>query len=70
MAAANGTLTPPSLPPAPSSPSLSPAKRKRAHTQTAVTSNGASPGTHGKSASQGPRSLQAAIEDIVTVLKK
>jgi hypothetical protein len=59
MATPNGTLTPPALNPAPTSPSL--AKRKRTDTETqAHVPNGASTPATG---------LQSVLEDIVAVLK-
>jgi hypothetical protein len=66
MASANGTLTPPSLPQAPSSPSI--AKRKRSEADNATLSNGAST-ANGKIVNGSSRSLQAVIEDIISVLK-
>ncbi|KAF1928936.1 uncharacterized protein M421DRAFT_420164 [Didymella exigua CBS 183.55] len=66
MAAANGTLTPPSLPPAPESPSL--AKRKHAHTAV-VLSNGASAATPKKAANASTHTLSAVLLDILYVLK-
>jgi hypothetical protein len=65
--AANGTLTPPSLPPAPTSPSL--AKRKHAAAGSIV-SNGASVSAQGKLAPQSPYSLQTVLGDIIDVLKR
>ena len=64
---ANGALTPPSLPPAPTSPSL--AKRKRTETD-AATLNGASSAAPAKLADRVPPPLQAALEDILSVLKR
>lgn len=63
MAAANGTLTPPTLPPAPQSPSA--AKRKLASPQ-ANAPNGAPTSAQG----DGTRSLQAALQDMLEVLKR
>jgi hypothetical protein len=67
MAAANGTLTPPSLPPAPTSPSA--AKRKLSEAQ-AIVSNGASEPAQGQSANGNTHSLQAVLGDILAVLKR
>jgi hypothetical protein len=67
MAAANGTLTPPSLPQAPTSPSA--AKRKLAEPH-AIAVNGASVAAHGESAKANSRSLQAVLGDILAVLKR
>ncbi|KAF1956726.1 hypothetical protein CC80DRAFT_492240 [Byssothecium circinans] len=70
MATANGSLTPPSLPPASSSPSPSPAKRKRTDTDTgAHVANGASTPATGKLLNGASHSLQSVLEDIVLVLK-
>ncbi|PSN62450.1 hypothetical protein BS50DRAFT_624315 [Corynespora cassiicola Philippines] len=66
MAAANGTLTPPSLPPAPASPSL--AKRKRSETD-AIVSNGASTAAATKTADDASHSLQSVLEAVLSVLK-
>ncbi|RAR09506.1 hypothetical protein DDE82_001621 [Stemphylium lycopersici] len=70
MAAANGTLTPPSLPPAPapapSSPSI--AKRKLAD-RPAKAPNGASASAQGDGANGSTHALQPALEDILAVLK-
>ncbi|KAL5408649.1 hypothetical protein PMIN03_006416 [Paraphaeosphaeria minitans] len=62
----NGALTPPPLPPAPTSPS--PAKRKRTETAVAV-ANGASSATPAKLANDAAPSLQAALDDILSILK-
>jgi len=67
MAAANGTLTPPSLPPAPTSPSA--AKRKLAG-HHAIVSNGASASAQGQRANGNAYSLQAVLGDILVVLKR
>jgi hypothetical protein len=67
MAAANGTLTPPSLPPAPSSPSI--AKRKLAD-RPAKASNGASTSAQEDGANGSTHALQPALEDILAVLKR
>ncbi|KAH7085405.1 hypothetical protein BKA63DRAFT_431581 [Paraphoma chrysanthemicola] len=64
--AANGTLTPPSLPPAPTSPSI--AKRKHVATHS-IASNGASLPAQGQPTSRGTYTLQMALEDILAVLK-
>ncbi|KAL1800181.1 hypothetical protein ACET3X_000523 [Alternaria dauci] len=66
MAAANGTLSPPSLPPAPNSPSA--AKRKLAKPH-GIAANGASTPAQGESAAANTRSLQAVLGDILAVLK-
>jgi hypothetical protein len=65
--AVNGNLTPPSLPPAPTSPSF--AKRKHVATNSIV-SNGASVSAQGQSATKSTYSLQAVLEDIMSVLKR
>ncbi|KAH7394008.1 hypothetical protein DE146DRAFT_722361 [Phaeosphaeria sp. MPI-PUGE-AT-0046c] len=65
--AANGTLTPPTLPPAPQSPSL--AKRKHAATKSIV-ANGASVSAQGQSAKGSTYSLQTVLHDILSVLKR
>ncbi|KAF2444370.1 hypothetical protein P171DRAFT_414358 [Karstenula rhodostoma CBS 690.94] len=62
----NRALTPPSLPPAPTSPSL--AKRKRTEPD-AVIANGASPAAPAKLANGAPPSLQTALEDVLSILK-
>ncbi|KAF2000339.1 hypothetical protein P154DRAFT_620173 [Amniculicola lignicola CBS 123094] len=67
MATANGTLTPPSLPPAPPSPA--PAKRKRSIAEPPVLSNGASAAAGGVVANGTGRSVQATLRDISTVLQ-
>lgn len=67
MAAANGTLSPPSLPQAPNSPAA--AKRKLAE-RPAIAVNGASTPAPGESASASARSLQAVLGDILAVLKR
>ena len=64
---ANGTLTPPTLPPAPTSPSL--AKRKHVATNSMV-SNGASVSVQGQSARGSAYSLQMVLEDILSLLKR
>ncbi|EUC39265.1 hypothetical protein COCCADRAFT_31645 [Bipolaris zeicola 26-R-13] len=66
MAAANGTLTPPTLPPAPTSPSA--AKRKLASPRPKP-SNVAPAPVQADSPADGTRSLQAALHDILEVLK-
>jgi hypothetical protein len=66
-ATTNGASTPPSLPPAPTSPSL--AKRKRNETDAAI-ANGASPAAPAKLVNGAAPSLQAALEDIVSILKR
>lgn len=66
MAAANGTLTPPSLPPAPNSPSAAKRKLGEPHGTAA---NGASTPAQGESAPANTRSLQAVLGDILAVLK-
>ncbi|CAA9962110.1 hypothetical protein PTNB73_03012 [Pyrenophora teres f. teres] len=66
MAAANGTLPPLSLPPAPPSPSA--AKRKLDDTQAIVT-NGASTPAQAPTVNGNAPSLQAVLGDIVAVLK-
>jgi hypothetical protein len=63
----NGTLTPPSPPPAPASPSL--AKRKRTEVGTDL-ANGASPVAPAKPANGTAPSLQPTLEDIIEVLKR
>ncbi|KAF1977213.1 hypothetical protein BU23DRAFT_551130 [Bimuria novae-zelandiae CBS 107.79] len=62
----NGALTPPSLPPAPTSPSL--AKRKRTETDADIT-NGASPVAPAELVNGATPSLQATLEDILSVLQ-
>ncbi|CAO2656348.1 Nn.00g051510.m01.CDS01 [Neocucurbitaria sp. VM-36] len=64
--ATNGTLTPPSLPPASTSPSL--AKRKHAGPH-AIALNGASVSTQGKAANGTTYTLQMVLKDILAVLK-
>ncbi|KAH8727169.1 hypothetical protein GQ44DRAFT_678208 [Phaeosphaeriaceae sp. PMI808] len=64
--AANGTLTPPSLPPAPTSPSF--AKRKHGATKSVV-STGALVSAQGQPGSESSYSLQMVLEDIFSVLK-
>jgi hypothetical protein len=63
----NGTLTPPSLPPAPTSPSA--AKRKHAATKSIV-SNGASVTAQGHSTPKSSYTLQMVLGDILSVLKR
>jgi hypothetical protein len=65
--AANGTLTPPSLPPAPTSPSL--AKRKHVATNSIV-ANGASVSAQGQPADRSTYSLQMVLQDILSVLNR
>lgn len=65
--ATNGALTPPSLPPAPSSPSL--AKRKRTDTDANLP-NGASTAAPAKLLNGDAHSLQPVVEDILAVLKR
>ena len=67
MAAANGTLTPPSLPPAPTSPSAAKRKLPGAY---AIVPNGASGSAPGQSANENTHSLQAVLADILAVLKR
>lgn len=67
MAAANGTLTPPTLPPAPTSPSA--AKRKLASPR-AKPPNGAPTPAQADDPQDSTRSLQAALHDILDVLKR
>ena len=67
MAAANGTLTPPTLPPAPTSPSA--AKRKLASPR-AKAPNGAATPAQADASQDSTRSLQAALRDILEVLKR
>ena len=67
MAAANGTLTPPTLPPAPTSPSA--AKRKLASPRPKP-SNVAPAPVQTDGPADGTRSLQAALHDILEVLKR
>ncbi|KAF3047550.1 hypothetical protein E8E12_010279 [Didymella heteroderae] len=66
MAAANGTLTPPSLPTAPESPSF--AKRKHADTAV-VLSNGASAAAPKTSSNGTTHTLKAVLEDVLSILK-
>ncbi|KAF1362607.1 hypothetical protein EJ07DRAFT_175047 [Lizonia empirigonia] len=66
MAAANGTPTPPPQSTAPTSPSV--AKRKHADTAV-VLSNGASTAAHDAPSNGTTRTLQAVLEDVVSVLK-
>lgn len=63
MAAANGILSPPALPPAPESPSI--AKRKQADTSV-VLSNGAS---QKQSPAQTVHAPQTVLEDVLFILK-
>lgn len=63
MAAANGTLTPPSLPPAATTPIF--AKRKRTDTDANAANGASTAAINGAS-----HSLQAVLEDIVSVLKR
>ena len=67
--AANGTLTPPSLPPAPAPVSPSLAKRKHAATNSIVV-NGASASAQGQPASSSTYSLQTVLGDMLAVLKR
>ncbi|KAJ4348348.1 uncharacterized protein N0V89_009722 [Didymosphaeria variabile] len=62
----NGALSLPSLPPAPTSPSL--AKRKRTETDVPIT-NGASPVAPTKLVNGAAPSLQTALEDMISILK-
>lgn len=66
MAAANGTLTPPSLPTAPESPSI--AKRKHADTAV-VLSNGASAAASKTTLKGTMHTLKAVLEDLLSILK-
>ena len=66
MAAANGALTPPSLPTAPESPAF--AKRKHADTAV-VLSNGASPAAQKEAPNGTTHALQAVLEDVLFILK-
>ncbi|KAL6709506.1 hypothetical protein ACN47E_001441 [Coniothyrium glycines] len=66
MAAANGPLAPPSLPPAPTSPSL--AKRKLANTH-AIVANGASSTAQGTRTNGPSYSLQALLRDVLSILR-
>ncbi|KAJ4412804.1 hypothetical protein N0V91_000566 [Didymella pomorum] len=66
MAAANGTLTPPSLPTAPESPSI--AKRKHADTAV-VLSNGASAAALKATLNGTTHTLKAVLEDVLSILK-
>jgi hypothetical protein len=65
--AANGTLTPPALPPAPTSPSI--AKRKHAATNSIV-ANGASGPAQGQPGDKSTYSLQTVLQDILSVLNR
>lgn len=65
--AANGALTPPTLPPVPSSPAL--AKRKHAATKSII-ANGASVSAQGQSATSSGYSLQTVLQDILSVLER
>jgi hypothetical protein len=67
MTAANGTLTPPSLPPAPNSPSATKRKLAEPHTNAA---NGASTTAQGESAKENTRSLHEVLGDVLAVLKR
>jgi hypothetical protein len=67
MAAANGTLTPPVLPPAPTSPSA--AKRKRFEGTNTPKVNGASTADE-KAVNGNHLSVQAVMKDIVSILKR
>ncbi|KAJ4365834.1 hypothetical protein N0V83_008455 [Neocucurbitaria cava] len=64
--ATNGTLTPPSLPPATTSPSI--AKRKHIGPHT-ITLNGASVSAQGKAANGTTYTSQMVLKDILAVLK-
>lgn len=66
MAAANGILATPSLPPTPTSPSI--AKRKHADTAV-VLSNGTSAAVQKEVSSGSTHTLQAVLQDIVSILK-
>lgn len=66
MAAANGTLTPPSLPTAPETPSY--AKRKHADTAV-VLSNGASPAAPKDVANGTKHALQPVLDDVLSILE-
>ncbi|KAH7401445.1 hypothetical protein BKA66DRAFT_450447 [Pyrenochaeta sp. MPI-SDFR-AT-0127] len=64
--ATNGTLTPPSLPPAPVSPAIAKRKHTAAH---AIALNGASGPAQGKPANGTTYPLQMVLEDMLAVLK-
>ncbi|KAF1843937.1 uncharacterized protein K460DRAFT_418919 [Cucurbitaria berberidis CBS 394.84] len=64
--ATNGNLTPPSLPPAPTSPSAAKRKLPGAH---AIALHGASASAQGKGAKGTSYSLQMVLEDMLSVLK-
>ncbi|KAJ4290930.1 hypothetical protein N0V90_010126 [Kalmusia sp. IMI 367209] len=66
MTTTNGALTPPSLPPAPTSPTL--AKRKRTESDADLP-NGASLAAPAKLVNGATHSLQTALQDIFEVLK-
>lgn len=66
MAAANGALTPPALPIAPTSPSF--AKRKHADTAV-VLSNGASPAAQKEASNGATHTLQTVLQDVVSILE-
>ncbi|KAJ4363785.1 hypothetical protein N0V95_000979 [Ascochyta clinopodiicola] len=66
MAAATNALTPPSLPTAPTSPSV--VKRKHADTAGAL-SNGVSTAAQGEASNGTAHSLQTVLEDVVSILK-
>ncbi|KAF2799494.1 hypothetical protein K505DRAFT_356545 [Melanomma pulvis-pyrius CBS 109.77] len=65
----NGVLAPPTLPLAPTSPSLSLAKRKRSDTPPVHLSNGASAPAPATAANGARQSRQAVLDDILSVLK-
>ena len=66
---ANGTLTPPTLPAAPSSPL--PAKRKRTGSDTdAILSNGASKTAPAQLVNGAARPLQMLLDDLLSILKR
>jgi len=67
MTTANGTLTPPSLPPAPTSPSV--AKRKLAGSH-GIVPNGASVAAQSETAERNTYSLQAVLGDMLEILKR
>jgi hypothetical protein len=65
--AANGTLTPPSLPPAPASPSA--AKRKHVATNSIVP-NSALVSAQGQTTAKSMYTLQMVLDDMLSVLKR
>ena len=69
MSTPNGTLTPPPLPAAPSSPSLSPTKRKRTDTDASLP-NGAPKKAPAQLVNGASRPLQPLLDDLLSLLKR